>query len=60
MLARDLCAGVVRALIVGRSALGSSTMMSRSRDSERADGGPADEDRLLFYLLIVACVFLTV
>ncbi len=53
MLAWDLCAGVIKALMVGRSALGSSTRRSRSKGSVRADGGPADEDLLLFCLFIV-------
>ncbi len=57
MLSRDLCAGFITALMVGRSALGSSTRRSRSSGVVRADAGSADDERLVFCLLIVACLF---
>ena len=50
MLAWDLCAGVIKAVMVGISALGSSTRRSGSMGSVRSDVGSADDDRFVFFV----------
>ena len=56
MLSRDRCAGVIKAVMDGISALGSSTRKSRSMGSVQSVVGSAEDDRFVVFVFMFVIV----